>query len=77
MTLAEAVRTIRDYCDKQTCRECDLNCENSPNHWKIPPEANLYDVEEIHENCTVQILRNSLTGEESVGWWENEVEKIG
>ena len=35
-------------------------------------ETNIYDIEEIHENCTVQVLRNSLTGEVSVGWWENE-----
>lgn len=31
----------------------------------------IYDIEEIHPNCTVQILRNSVTGEVSVGWWEN------
>ena len=31
-----------------------------------------YDTEERYENCTVQILRNSHTGEESIGWWENE-----
>ena len=30
-----------------------------------------FDVEERHENCTVQILKNSVTGAESVGWWEN------
>lgn len=30
-----------------------------------------YDTEERYENCTVQILRNSQTGEESIGWWEN------
>lgn len=35
-------------------------------------ETNIYDKEEIHTNCTVQILRNSITGEVSVGWWENE-----
>ena len=34
-------------------------------------ETNLFDGEEIHENCTVQILTNSVTGETSVGWWEN------
>ena len=32
----------------------------------------IYDTEEIHENCTVQILKNSITGEISVGWWENK-----
>ncbi len=34
-------------------------------------EINVYDEEEIHENCTVQILRNSITGKTSIGWWEN------
>ena len=33
-----------------------------------------FDVEEIHENCTVQILRNSRTGEVSIGWWEGTIE---
>lgn len=32
----------------------------------------LYDEEEIYPNCTVQVLRNSVTGEVSVGWWPNE-----
>lgn len=27
---------------------------------------------EVHPNCTVEILTNMMTGEESVGWWENE-----
>lgn len=42
---------------------------------KIPAEtveSNLYDQEEIYTNCTVQIWRNSVTGEESIGWWQNE-----
>lgn len=34
-------------------------------------EVNLYEEVELHTNCTVQILRNALTGELSVGWWEN------
>ncbi len=34
--------------------------------------VSIYDEEEIHTNCTVQILRNSITGETSIGWWENE-----
>jgi hypothetical protein len=36
--------------------------------------TNFYDEEEIHRNCTVQIWRNSKTGEVSIGWWENETE---
>lgn len=35
-------------------------------------EVNVFDQEEIHENCTVIIWRNSITGEESIGWYENE-----
>lgn len=35
-------------------------------------ETNIYDQEEIHHNCTVQILHNSFTGEQSVGWWKED-----
>jgi len=35
-------------------------------------ETNIFDIEEIHPDCTVQILKNSITGEVSVGWWENK-----
>lgn len=35
-------------------------------------EVNLYEEVELHTNCTVQILRNVLTGELSIGWWEND-----
>ena len=38
-------------------------------------ELNIFDEEEIHPDCTVVIWRNSITGEESVGWYENS--KIG
>lgn len=34
--------------------------------------VNMYDIEELYPDCTVQILRNSLTGDVSVGWWINE-----
>ena len=29
----------------------------------------VFDEEEIIHNCTVQIWRNSVTGEVSIGWW--------
>lgn len=35
-------------------------------------ETNLFDVVEEHANCHVQVLRNSITGEISVGWWEEK-----
>lgn len=83
MTLSEAVKTIRDYCSITNCGNCVFAEDGKfwkvcglmrhiPVDWKEPPETNIYDQEEIHENATVQILRNSITGEESIGWWENE-----
>ena len=41
----------------------------------IAVETNIYDQEEIHHNCTVQVLRNSVTGEVSVGWWKEKEEE--
>lgn len=32
----------------------------------------VYDQEEIHPNCTVQVWMNSFTGDVSIGWWDNE-----
>ena len=33
---------------------------------------NVYDECEVHENVTVEIWKNSKTGEVSIGWYENE-----
>jgi hypothetical protein len=33
-------------------------------------EMLVFDQEEIYHNCTVQVLKNTVTGEESVGWWK-------
>ncbi len=38
----------------------------------VKVETNIFDKEEIYENCTVQVLTNTKTGEVSVGWWKNE-----
>ena len=32
----------------------------------------IYDIVEEYPNCTVQILRNSVTGEETFGWYDND-----
>ena len=34
-------------------------------------QFNLFDEREVHTNCTVEIWRNSVTGETSIGWWDN------
>ena len=62
------------------CKACQLYIQ-----WKVSPagavakwnnRANVktyvFDTEEIIHDCTVQILRNSVTGETSVGWWKND-----
>lgn len=36
------------------------------------PERRFFDVIERHENCTVEILRDRETGEESWGWYEGK-----
>lgn len=39
----------------------------------------LFDQEELYEDCTVQVLTNTVTGEVSVGWWRNDAppEEVG
>lgn len=36
-----------------------------------PIVTNVYDECEVHENCTVEIWKNSTTGKISIGWYEN------
>ena len=38
----------------------------------VKVETNIFDECEVVENCTVEILRNSVTGETSVGWYRNK-----
>lgn len=38
-------------------------------------ETNIFDIEEIYPDCTVQVLTNSVTGEISVGWWPNDTKE--
>lgn len=37
----------------------------------VKVETNFYDKEETFPDCTVQVLTNTVTGETSVGWWQN------
>ena len=44
---------------------------------KIPKpliDCNVYDKCEIHHNCTVEILENSVTGKVSIGWYRESKE---
>lgn len=35
-----------------------------------------FEEEELHTDCTVQVLRNKRTGEISVGWWRNGLKEM-
>lgn len=35
-------------------------------------ECNIYDKGKIITNCVVEIWQNTITGEESVGWYRTE-----
>lgn len=66
------MRFVGDYVDSGRPQWCPMKPFT-------PPEpqitTNIYDTEEIHHGCTVQVLRNSVTGDVSVGWWEEKEEK--
>ena len=32
-------------------------------------ELNVFDQREVHHNCTVEIWKNSVTGQVSIGWY--------
>lgn len=86
MTIKDAIEVLKDYHESQTCINeiigelgdefCDAiglaiaALEKS----RVTVETNIYDQEEIHHNCTVQILTNSVTGDVSVGWWKEDEE---
>ena len=48
------------------------NAKPMPEEDEFFDATGYYDEVEEIPNCTVQILRNSATGETSVGWWRNE-----
>ena len=52
-----------------------MNGEKKPKLVKnVVSAENVYDECERHENCTVEVWRNSKTGEMSIGWYENKEE---
>jgi hypothetical protein len=43
---------------------------------EIEVDTGMFDEEYTYDNCTVQVLRNSITGQISIGWKLNgEVKK--
>lgn len=43
----------------------------------VTTEINIYDKEEIHHNCTVQVWTNTETGQTSIGWWPEGESPVG
>ncbi|MBQ9168900.1 MAG: hypothetical protein IJX67_10920 [Oscillospiraceae bacterium] len=81
--LSVANKGLKEALDAANRETATLKAENerlhSENFWlskegtMAVKNVGIFDQEEVHHHCTVQILRNSLTGEQSVGWWpENE-----
>ena len=67
MTLNETADRLRRIADELR----EIADELAAGEIDVP----IYDQEEIHHGCTVQVLRNSVTGAVSIGWWtENEDE---
>ena len=58
----------------QTLREIISDVEKMNGFEQVQVVTNLFDKEEIYQNCTVQVLTNTVTGEVSVGWWKNDRE---
>lgn len=60
--LRQKIEQLQDELDKSKAKQI---------------RTSLYDKEEIHSNCTVHILTNSVTGEQSIGWWDNDNPPVG
>ena len=60
-------RTGRKWADLDTA----IYAWNRRKSAIVKVETSFYDKEEIHENCIVQVLTNTKTGDVSVRWWKN------
>lgn len=56
---------------KMTKAELMLMLEDVDSIVANAPEDSIFDIVEVHHNVTVEILRNSKTGEVSVGWYKS------
>ena len=75
----DAIDLLSFYTGLNVCISDDMPADfgfyitDQPRDFHIRPL--LFDETETHPNCTIQILRNSGTGESSFGYWENEDEE--
>lgn len=66
-------RLLQEKIYDTDCRMDDCPLKECGQH-KPQVSVSIYDQEEIHHNCTVQVLTNSVTGDVSVGWWKEKEE---
>ena len=74
--MLEQVKIIFDL-DREVSEHIDRKIERLRFRLESPPmelkvDTPIFDKESVYENCTVQILRSTLTGEQSTGWWQNK-----
>ena len=72
----KVIRALSRYSEKCLAERLDLYFAKAVTEAiellkAVEVKTNIFDQEELHDNCTVQILTNSVTGEVSIGWWKN------
>ena len=67
--MTDYCESCANYIEDDPCCGCDGTEESHGSYEETA--AGVYDTVEEYPDCTVQVLRNSATGEVSVGWWEN------
>lgn len=66
-----------EFCEEMICMVEDTPFWEESDFAPVKVSVALYDQEEIHHNCTVQILSNSVTGDVSIGWWPEDRNPYG
>ena len=62
--ISEGKKEYRDYFGRE------VMCPDLKEVFEV--DTNIYDKATIYDDCTVQILENTVTGKVSVGWWRND-----
>lgn len=71
MTNVEAVERLNRIIDSYDLHVFDVQALTlAIDALESQTEVNIYDKEETYHGCTVQVLTNTVTGQTSVGWWQ-------
>lgn len=58
-------------------QELELLLEDAESLITRAREDDVFDIVETHHNCVVEVLKNSRTGEVSIGWYYDTPHQIG